>query len=118
VARFTAATRREWKIPWAESCIDVAKTTSHPFNLGVRKTAGPSDVGAWAAGKGPAGWVVWVGTGNQNWRVDNVGRSCSSSGRGVCLAAAAPDLLPQISRRDRCQGVTCQKTLDLPWREA
>jgi tetratricopeptide (TPR) repeat protein len=63
----------EWKIPWAEACINVAKTTSRPFNIGVRKTAGPPEVEAWTPGKGPAGWVVWVGTGSQNWRVDKAG---------------------------------------------
>jgi hypothetical protein len=64
----------EWRLPFRELCIDPAKATPRPFNIGIRKTAGPADVSAWRPGKGPAGWVVWVGTGAQNWRVDNAGQ--------------------------------------------
>ena len=80
VARYAAAAADrtqwccEWKIPFAEACIDPRQPGARPFNIGVRKTAGPASVSKWTPGKGPAGWVVWVGTGNQNWQLWNAGQ--------------------------------------------
>ncbi len=64
----------EWCIPLAAVCIDPKRPGDRPFNIGVRKTAGPARVVDWLPGKGPAGWVVWVGAGAQNWQVWNAGR--------------------------------------------
>jgi hypothetical protein len=63
----------EWRIPLAAICVDPSRPADHPFNIGVRKTAGPTKVRDWVPGKGPAGWVVWVGTGAQNWCVWDAG---------------------------------------------
>jgi len=63
----------EWRIPFEAVCIDPKALDARPFNIGVRKTAGPASVSEWQPGTGPAGWVVWVGTGNRNWEVWNAG---------------------------------------------
>jgi len=63
----------EYRIPFESVCIDVKRLDRRPFNIGVRKTAGPAIVSKWQPGVGPAGWVVWVGTGNRNWEVWNAG---------------------------------------------
>ncbi len=64
----------EWRIPLQAVCINPEELDRRPFNIGVRKTAGPARVSDWQPGKGPAGWVVWVGTGNRNWEVWNAGK--------------------------------------------
>ena len=63
----------EYRIPFESVCIDPKKLDRRPFNIGVRKTAGPASVSKWQPGAGPAGWVVWAGTGNRNWEVWNAG---------------------------------------------
>jgi len=55
-------------------CVDPEHLDLRPFNIGVRKTAGPASVSDWQPGGGPAGWVVWVGTGGRNWEVWNAGQ--------------------------------------------
>ena len=51
----------EWRLPWAATGIDPAAIERLQFNIGVRKTGGGG------------GWVVWEGTGLQNYLVDNAG---------------------------------------------
>jgi hypothetical protein len=63
----------EWRIPLRAACVDPKRLDQRPFNIGVRKTAGPASVSEWRPGEGPAGWVVWVGTGSRNWEVWNAG---------------------------------------------
>lgn len=50
----------EWRIPLASLELDMATTPVFPFNLAIRKTAGPE-------------WVLWVGTNHATWNVANAG---------------------------------------------
>ncbi len=51
----------EWRLPWEAAGIDPTKIERLLFNIGVRKTGADG------------GWVVWEGTGVQNYVVYNAG---------------------------------------------
>jgi hypothetical protein len=51
----------EWRLPWQATGIDPTNLERLLFNIGVRKTGANG------------GWVVWEGTGVQNYVVNNAG---------------------------------------------